>query len=64
MFAGKVHHLRHFGLSDFVGVDTAFADPVMVNVEHNSRRGFAVFIEEALQHMHDELHRRVVVVEQ
>src|SRR6266568_6811588 len=35
MLAGKIHDLRHFGLGDLVGVDAAFADPVVVNVQHD-----------------------------
>ena len=35
MFAGKVHHLRHFGFGDFVGVDAAFADAVVMHVHQH-----------------------------
>ena len=63
MFARKVHDLRDLGFRDFVRIDAAFADPVVVNMQHNSCGGFVVLSEEALQNMHDELHRRVVVVE-
>ena len=64
MFAGKVHHLRHFCFGDLVGEDAAFADPVMVDVQHDSRRRVAVLVEEALEHEHHELHRGVVVIQQ
>ena len=30
MFAGEVHHLRHFGLGDLVGEYAALADPVVM----------------------------------
>ena len=63
MFAGKVHHLRHFCFGDFIREDATFADPVMMHMQHDSRRGLAVLVEEPLQHMHHEFHRRVVVVE-
>ena len=63
MFARKVHDLRDLGFRDFVSIDAAFADPVVVNMQHNSCGGFVVLSEEALQNMHDELHRRVIVVE-
>ena len=64
MFAGKVHDLRHFRFGDLVGEHTALADPVVVHMQHNASRGFAVLAKKPFQHMHDELHRRVVVVEQ
>lgn len=63
MFARKVHDLRDLGFRDFVRIDPAFADPVMMNMQHYSCGGFVVLSEEALQNMHDKLHRRVVVVE-
>lgn len=63
MFAGKVHDLRYLGLCDLIGIDTAFAYPVVVDMQHNSCGGFVILAEEAFQHVHDELHRRVVVVE-
>ena len=64
MFARKVHDLRDLGFRDLVRIDAAFADPVIVNMQHNSCGGFVVLSEEALQNMHDEFHRRVVVVDQ
>src|SRR5215813_14714337 len=64
VLAGEVHDLRHLGLGDLVSKDAAFADAVMVNMEHDSCGGIAVLVEEALQHVHHELHRRVVVIEQ
>ena len=63
MFAREVHHLRHFGLSHFVGENAAFADAVVMNVQHNSGRGFVILAEEALQDENHEFHRRVVVIE-
>ena len=63
MFTRKVHHLRHLGFGDLVGIDAAFADTVMMHMQHNPCGGFMVAAEEAFQHVYDELHRRVVVVE-
>ena len=40
MFAGKVHHLRHFGLGHFVGENATFADPVLVHMHHDAVRRF------------------------
>ncbi len=39
-------------------------DPVVVDMQHDLGRGLAVLVEESLQHVNHELHRRVVVVEQ
>src|SRR5580704_12071072 len=64
VFSGKVHNLRHLGLRDLVGEDAAFPDAVLVNMHHNAVGRFLVLIEKALQHMHHELHRGVVVIEQ
>ena len=63
MLAGEIHDLCYFGLCDLVGKDPTFPDPVMVNVQHDLGRGLAVLVEEALQYVDYELHRRVVVIE-
>jgi len=63
MFARKVHHLGHFGLCYFVRIDAAFADAVVMDMQHNSCGGFVILAEESFQHVHDEFHRRVIVVE-
>ena len=63
MFARKVHDLRDLGFCDLIRVDAAFADPVVVDMQHYSCGGFVVLAKEAFENMHDELHRRVVVVE-
>ena len=64
MFAGKVHNLRHFGFRHLVGVNTAFTDAVLMHVHHNSVGGRMVLVEEALEHMDHEFHRRVVIVQE
>ena len=63
VLACKIHHLRHLGLGDLIGEHAALPDPVMMDVEHDLGRGFDVLLEELLQHVNDELHRRVVVVQ-
>ena len=63
VFAGKVHHLRHFGFGDLIGIHAAFADPVVVHMEHDAVGRLVVLAEKPLDHMHDEFHRRVIVVE-
>src|SRR3954464_9544160 len=60
---GQFDHLRHFRLSHFKSVNAADAYPVPVDMEHDLNRLLARFGEETLQHMHDEFHRRVIVVE-
>ena len=63
MLARKIHHLRHLGLGDFVGEDPTFPDSMVMDVEHDLGRGFDILLEEFFQHMNDEFHRRVVVVQ-
>jgi hypothetical protein len=63
MFAREVHDLRHFGLCHLVCIDTALANSMMMHMQHNSCGGFVVFAEESLQHVNNELHGRVVIVE-
>lgn len=63
MFARKVHDLRHLGLSYLVRKDATFTDPVVMHMQHNSCGGFMILAEEPLKHMHNEFHRRVVIVE-
>src|SRR3954451_18808865 len=63
VFASKVHDLRHLGLGYLVGVDSTLADAMLVHVHHDSLGSLVVLVEESLQHMHDELHGRIVVVQ-
>ena len=64
MFPSEVHNLRHFGLGDLVSEDTALADPMLVNVHHDALCRLVVLAKETLEHVHDKLHRCVVVVKQ
>ena len=64
VLACKIHHLGDFGLGHLIGVDAADADALVVHVQHDAGRLFPPLVEEALQHVHDELHRRVVVIQQ
>ena len=36
MFAREVHDLRHFGFRYLVGIDAAFADPMVMHMHHDS----------------------------
>ncbi len=64
MFARKVHNLRHFCLGNLVRKNAAFSDAVMVHMKHDTRRILAGFLEKPFQNMHDELHGRVIVIQQ
>src|SRR5262245_45156149 len=64
MLAGEVHDLSDLGFRNFICVDAALPDTVLVHMQHDPGRLLAAFLEEALEHVDDELHRRVVVVEQ
>ncbi len=59
----QVHHLGHLGLGDLVGEHAAHPDAAAMHVQHDAGRLLARLLEEPLQHVHDELHRRVVVVQ-
>ena len=64
VLAGEIHHLRHFGFRHLIGVDAALADAVLVDVQHDTRGVVLALAEETHDDMHDELHRRVVVIEE
>ena len=63
MFSCKVHHLRHFGFCDLIRKNAALSDPVMMNMQHDLGRGFNVLLKEFLKNVNDELHWRVIVVQ-
>jgi hypothetical protein len=60
----KVHHLRDFGLGDFISENAADTDAFLVDVQHHPRRLFGIHLEKCFQHMDDKFHRGVVVVKQ
>src|ERR1700728_1300850 len=64
MFAGKVHNLRHFCFRHLIGEDTAFADAMLMHMHHDPMRRLVILVEEPLQDVDHEFHRRVVVIEQ
>ena len=63
MLLCKVHDLRDFGLRDFIGKDAANADAPLMDMKHNLHGFLMVLAEEAFEHMHDKLHRCVVVIQ-
>src|SRR5690242_20850326 len=60
VFAGKVHNLRHFSLSNLIRVNATFADAVLMHMHHDPVRRFVILVEETLEDVDHELHRRVV----
>ena len=62
--AGKIIHLRHLGFSHFAGIDTTQATATRMHMEHDLRGLLHVHGKELLQHLDDEVHRGVVIVEQ
>ena len=64
MPTGKIHHLAHFGFSDFMAEHTNHGHTLFVNGQHDFERLRMRHAEKTLQHMHDELHRRVIIIQQ
>src|SRR6478672_7424096 len=64
MLTGEARHLGYFSLGDLVSVDPTDADALLMDVQHDSGRLLSWLVEEPLQHVHNEVHRRVVVVEE
>ena len=62
MLTGKIHDLGHLGLSHFECVDPAFTDAMIMHVQHDAGRCFAILLEESLEDVNDELHRSIIVV--
>src|SRR3546814_4830226 len=60
---GKIHDLRHLGLGDLVGEHAADADAAAVDMEHDARGLLPALGEEPFEHVNDELHRSVIVVQ-
>src|SRR5574341_2299622 len=62
--ARKRGHLLNLGAGDVAGIHPAYADALAVHLQHHLRGALARHAEKLLQHLHHELHRRVVIVEQ
>src|SRR5664280_3883934 len=62
--SGGGEHELDLGRGDVLRKHAADAAALMMDLEHALRRGLEIAVEIFLQHHHDELHRRVVVVEQ
>ena len=63
MAAGEFNHLRHFCFRDLVCEHAAYTHTVAMDMEHDLHRLVPALVEELLQNMNDELHRRIVVVQ-
>src|SRR5262249_61217732 len=64
MLTGKTRHLRYLSLSHLISVDPTDADALLMDMKHDTGRLLGRLIEEPLKHVHDEIHRRVVVIEE
>src|SRR5436189_6441080 len=60
---GEVHDLRHFGFGDLIGIDTTNTDPASMHMQHDAGRFLATLAKKTFEDVHDELHRRVVVIQ-
>src|SRR5881392_1750799 len=60
---GEVHDLRHFGFGYLIGIDTTNTDPASMHVQHDAGRFLATLAKKTFENVHDELHRRVVVIQ-
>src|ERR1700761_3523460 len=64
MPARKFNDLRHFCFSDLECEHAANTHAMTMDMEHHLYRVLAAFGEEFLQDVHNEFHRRVVIIEQ
>lgn len=60
----KFNDLRHLGLGDLIGENTANSDTVAMDMQHYLYRLVSPLVEKALQYVNDKLHGRVIVIEQ
>ena len=63
MTAGKFNDLRHFSFRHLVGEHPANTHAMAVDMQHHLNGFLAILVEEALENVNDELHGRVVVVQ-
>ena len=64
MLLRDAHNLRHLGFRDFEIVHPADAFALGVYLQHDLRRARALHAEDRLEDIHNELHRRKVVIDQ
>jgi len=63
MLPGEIHHLGDLRFCDFISVDTAFADPMVMDMQHDARRFLDRFVEIFAENDHNEFLGRVIIVE-
>lgn len=64
MPAGKIHNLSNLCFRDLVAEHTNNRNALFVDGQHNFERLGVGQAKEPFQHLHDEFHRRVVIVQQ
>ena len=60
----KIHHLLHFGFSNFKGEDTDNGHALFVDSQHDLSGLRMPDAKEPLKNEHNKFHRRIVVIEQ
>ncbi|MBB2787834.1 UNVERIFIED_ORG: hypothetical protein GGD43_003037 [Rhizobium esperanzae] len=60
---GEVHHLADLRFRYLVCEYSAFADAVIVDMEHDAGGTFTILLKKTLQNMNDEFHGCVVVIQ-
>ena len=63
MASGSLDHLCNLCLRDLVRKDATHADAVLMNVQHDSKRCLAGFVEKAFKDVGHKLHGRVIIIE-
>src|SRR5208337_517406 len=63
MLTREVHHLSNFRLSNFIGINAAHTDALLMHMKHYARRLLPLFVEESLKHINDKLHWSIIVVQ-
>ena len=64
VLAREIHDLGHLGFRNFIRIDAALPNAVIVHMQHDASRLFPVLLKKSLKNMDDEFHGRVVVIQQ
>ena len=64
MLTGEVHDLRGSFFRLLTGKAPAGAYPLVMDFEHHPLGILVLQLKNLLQHMHDEIHRRILVVQE
>jgi hypothetical protein len=64
MSTGEFHYLRRFGLRRLAGKGPASARALVVRLKHYAHGIVVLQFEHFLQHVHHELHRSMIIVQQ